>query len=39
MKVSLVLAWYDVWIGFFYDSKKKHLYILPFPCVGIRLEF
>jgi hypothetical protein len=39
MKVFIVLAWYDIWIGFYYDRKNRHLYILPVPCIGIRLEF
>lgn len=39
MKVSFLFAWYDFWIGLFWDSKKKWLYILPIPCFGIILKF
>jgi len=39
MKVKLLFAWYDLWVGLFWDKKKKWLYILPFPCLGIILKF
>lgn len=39
MKISLLFAWYDLWIGLFWDAKNKWLYILPFPTVGIILKF
>lgn len=38
-RVSFLFAWYDLWIGAFWDSKKKWLYILPLPCLGIILKF
>ena len=39
MKVSLVIAWYDLWIGAYWDRKMKALYILPIPCIGIKIWF
>lgn len=39
MKISFLLAWYDLWVGFFWDKKKKWLYILPIPCCGIIVKF
>lgn len=39
MKVQLLFAWYDLWVGFFWDKKKRWLYFLPIPCVGIIVKF
>jgi hypothetical protein len=38
MKAKIIFAWYDFWIGFFYDQKKKRLYFFPIPCFGIWFE-
>lgn len=38
MKVSFVFAWYDLWVGVYWDRKNRHLYLMV-PLVGIRLEF
>lgn len=39
MKIRPIFAWYDFWIGLFWDSKKRKLYIFPVPCFGIVVEF
>jgi len=39
MKIEFLFAWYDLWIGFFWNKEKKWLYILPLPCTGIILKF
>tara|TARA_R110002124_G_scaffold281430_1_gene455745 strand:+ start:95864 stop:96007 length:144 start_codon:yes stop_codon:yes gene_type:complete len=39
MKVKLLFAWYDLWIGVFYDKNKNWLYILPVPMFGVILKF
>ena len=39
MKFRLIFAWYDLWIGAYWDRKKRSLYVLPVPCFGIVLEF
>lgn len=39
MKISFIFAWYDLWIGLFYDRKNKWLYIFPVPCIGIVIKF
>lgn len=39
MKIKPIFAWYDLWIGAYWDHPKKRLYIFPVPMLGIVLEF
>ena len=39
MKVRPIFAWYDLWVGAYWDRKQRRLYILPLPCVGIVISF
>jgi hypothetical protein len=39
MTVKPVFAWYDLWIGAFWDARKRRLYILPLPCIGVVISF
>lgn len=39
MRVKPIFAWYDLWIGVFIDRKKRRVYILPIPCVGLVIEW
>lgn len=39
MKVKPIFAWYDIWVGFFWDKKKHILYFFPVPCFGIMISF
>lgn len=37
-RFQLILAWYDLWIGAYYDIGHRTLYILPLPCLVFRFE-
>lgn len=39
MKVRAIFAWYDLWIGAFWDASRRRLYVLPLPCIGIVIDF
>lgn len=38
-RVRLIVAWYDLWVGAYYDRQRRHLYVFPVPCVGVCIEF
>lgn len=31
-------AWYDFWVGWRWDKKERMLYILPLPCIGVKMH-
>lgn len=39
VRVSFLFAWYDLWIGAYWDRKNRMLYVLPFPMVGFVIAF
>lgn len=39
LKISFLFAWYDLWIGFYYDRNQEILYILPLPCLGLKIKY
>lgn len=38
MSIRFIFAWYDLWIGAYYDRKGRALYLLPIPCCGIVIQ-
>lgn len=38
MKSPIHFAWYDFWIGWYYNQKKRILYICPLPMVVIEIK-
>lgn len=38
MKVRLIFAWYDFWVGAYWDSTARALYVMV-PMVGVRVQF
>lgn len=37
--VKHLFAWYDFWIGFYWDRKMRRLYVLPLPMLGFYVQF
>lgn len=38
MKITPIAAWYDLWVGLYWDRQKRWLYVLPLPCLGIVIK-
>lgn len=38
MKIKPLFKWYDLWIGVFIDTKKRCIYVFPFPTIGVVIE-
>lgn len=39
MKITVFFAWYDLWIGAYWNRTFKVLYICPLPMIVIRISF
>lgn len=35
---KFIFAWYDMWIGAFWDAKKRRVYIFPLPTLGFYIQ-
>lgn len=38
MKVKLSFAWYDLWVGAYWDRKNRVLYVCPVPMVLVTIR-
>ena len=39
MVIKPMFAWYDFWVGGFYDRSKRRLYLFPLPMIGVAIQF
>lgn len=39
MNIKPIFAWYDLWIGVFWDQAKRRLYVFPIPMFGVVIQF
>lgn len=37
-RLSFLFAWYDFWVGVYWDRRKRCLYIFPIPCFGVVID-
>ena len=37
--MKLIFAWYDLWVGAYWDRLNRRLYIFPIPMVGAMIQF
>lgn len=38
MTIRPIFAWYDLWVGAYYDRRNRRLYVLPVPCLGVVVD-
>jgi hypothetical protein len=39
VSIKPIFAWYDLWVGAFWDSTKRRLYLFPVPMLGVVIQF
>ena len=39
MNVRPYFKWFDFWVGLFYDTRNKRLYVGILPMVGVLIQF
>ena len=39
MRFRLFFAWYDLWVGAYWDRKARTLYLAPIPTVVLEVSF
>ena len=38
-EIGIIAAWYDGWVGYYWDKKNTTLYLLPLPMLGVVIRF
>ena len=38
MRIRVFFAWYDFWLGFYYDRLHHILYFCPLPCLVVEIN-
>lgn len=38
MTIKPVFAWYDLWVGAYWCSAKRRLYVFPVPMLGVVIQ-
>ena len=36
--VELHLCWFDFWVGWFWDRRKRILWVCPLPMLAVRIQ-
>lgn len=36
--MKIYFAWYDMWVGAYWDASKRRLYVCPLPCLVLRFD-
>lgn len=37
-RIRIFIAWYDLWIGAYWDRHNRILYVCPLPCLVIAIQ-
>jgi hypothetical protein len=38
MTIRPIFAWYDLWVGAYWDGPKRRLYVFPLPMFGVVIQ-